>query len=564
MRVSLRKKVLGLMVVSVLIFMIAISIVSISNIVSSGEERNAAYRETLLSEKKQQIKGFVEMAVALINGMPADEMKKTIGKMRYGESGYLWINDFNHFMVSHPDKQKMEGTNQSDLKDPNGIYILQEITKTVREKGEGFLHYSYMKPDQKEMIPKLSFAKAIPGTEWIAGTGIYIDDIDREVARDRDRIKQQISTTIIQYLALLITLSVILLCGAAYLVSRFISGPVQAISGTIKNFNNDLTLRVPVTTGDEIGTLAGWFNEHVANLHRVILMVSEVTERINFQAKTIASTTDQQSSFTTELSSAVVEISSTMEEFSSTANEIAQHSKGVVERADKTLEDTRRGAGEVEILNRKINDVSADIQANLGEIVSLGRKSKEITRIMEIINNIANQTKLIAFNAALEAASAGEAGKRFGVVAVEIRRLADSVVESTGEIEGKINEILDAVNRLVMSSEKTSNMTREGQQYATHTVEMLIDIVESVEEMTGAARQISLSTQQQQIASGQVLLALKDIEQGMHHSTDSVLTVNSVTGELAQLSEKLKSLVMLFKLNPEDPIPLSDGSGNRP
>jgi methyl-accepting chemotaxis protein len=457
----------------------------------------------------------------------------------------------------------MEGTDQSDLKDPNGVYILREITRTVREKGEGFLRYSYMKPDQKEMIPKLSFAKAIPGTEWIAGTGIYIDDIDREVAKDRAKIKQEISNTIIQYLAILITLSVILLCGATYLVSRFISGPVQAISGTIKNFNNDLTLRVPVTTGDEIGALAGWFNEHVANLHRVILMVSEVTERINFQANTIASTTDQQSSFTTELSSAVVEISATMEEFSSTANEIAQHSKGVVERADKTLEDTRRGAGEVETLNRKINDVSVDIQANLGEIVALGRKSKEITKIMEIINNIANQTKLIAFNAALEAASAGEAGKRFGVVAVEIRRLADSVVESTGEIEGKINEILDAVNRLVMSSEKTSNMTREGQQYATQTVEMLIDIVESVEEMTGAARQISLSTQQQQIASGQVLLALKDIEQGMHHSTDSVLTVNSVTGELAQLSEKLKSLVMLFKLNPEDQIPLSDGSGDR-
>jgi methyl-accepting chemotaxis protein len=563
MNVSLQKKVLGLMVVSMLIFMIAISMVSISNIVSRGDERSTAYRETILSEKKQQIKGFVEMAVTLITGMPADEMKKTIGKMHYGESGYLWINDFNHYMVSHPDKQKMEGTDQSDLKDPNGVYILREITKTVRENGEGFLHYSYMKPGQKEMIPKLSFAKAIPGTEWIVGTGIYIDDIDREVTKDKAKIKQEISNTIIQYLVILISLSVILLGGAAYLVNRFISGPVQAISSTIKNFNNDLTLRVPVTTEDEIGTLASWFNEHVANLHRVILMVSEVTERINVQSKTMASTTDQQSSFTTELSSAVVEISSTMEEFSSTANEIAQHSKGVVERADKTLEETRRGASEVETLNRKINDVSVDIQANLGEIVALGRKSKEINKIMEIINNIANQTKLIAFNAALEAASAGDAGKRFGVVAVEIRRLADSVVESTGEIEGKINEILDAVNRLVMSSEKTSNMTREGQQYATQTVEILLDIVESVEEMTGAARQISLSTQQQQIASGQVLLALKDIEQGMHQSTDSVFTVNSVTGELAQLSEKLKSLVMLFKLNPEDQFPLSDDSRDR-
>jgi methyl-accepting chemotaxis protein len=563
MKMSLRKKILGLMVISVLVFMIVISIVSISNIVSRGEERSAAYRATLLSEKEQQIKGYIEMAVALLNGMPADEMKKTVGKMRYGDSGYLWINDFKHYMVSHPDKQKMEGTDQSDLKDPNGIYILREITKTVREKGEGFLHYMYMKPGGKEKIPKLSFAKGIPGTDWIIGTGIYIDDVDREVAKDTAKIKQEISNTIFQYLAILIALSLLLLLGAAYLVSRFISGPVEAISHTIKNFNNDLTLTVPVTTTDEIGALAGWFNEHVLNLHQVITMVSDVTGKINAEAKTIAATSDQQSSFTTELSSAVVEISSTMEEFSSTANEIAQHSKGVVERADRTLEDTRRGAGEVEILNRKINDVSTDIQTNLNEIVALGRKSKEITKVMEIINNIANQTKLIAFNAALEAASAGEAGKRFGVVAVEIRRLADSVVESTGEIEGKINEILDAVNRLVMSSEKTSNMTREGQTYATQTSEMLLDVVDSVEEMTGAARQISLSTQQQQIASGQVLLALKDIEQGMHHSADSVQTVNSVTGELAQLSEKLKSLVMLFKIKEDPAVPLSTASGRK-
>lgn len=549
------------MVIAVLVFMIVISIVSISNIISRGEARSEAFRATILNEKKLQIKGIVEMAVGMITQMPPEESKTAIGKMRYGDNGYLWINDFTNLMVSHPDK-KMEGKDQSDLKDPNGLYIVRELTKMVQANGEGFLQYMYKKPGQEVMIPKVSFAKGIPGTNWLVGTGIYIDDIDREVAKDLAKIKQDISATIVQYMAILLALSLILLVGAAYLISRFISGPIKAISGTIQNFNNDLTITIPVTTKDEVGVLAGWFNEHVENLHRVITMVAEVTERINSQAKTMAMTTAQQSSFTTELSSAVVEISSTMEEFSSTANEIAQHSKGVVDRADKTLVDTRLGAGEVETLTRKINEISVDIQSNLGEIVALGRKSKEITKIMEIINNIANQTKLIAFNAALEAASAGEAGKRFGVVAVEIRRLADSVVESTGEIEGKISEILDAVNRLVMSSEKTSNMTREGQQYAAHTVEMLLDIVDGVEVMTGAARQISLSTQQQQLASGQVLVAVKDIEQGMHHSADTVHTINSVSGELAQMSDKLKSLVMLFKLKQNNDTSSATSSGD--
>jgi methyl-accepting chemotaxis protein len=220
----------------------------------------------------------------------------------------------------------------------------------------------------------------------------------------------------------------------------------------------------------------------------------------------------------------------------------------VVEQADKTLEDTKNGAAEVENLTFKVNDISSTIQENLSEIVELGRKSKEINKVMEIINNIANQTKLIAFNAALEAASAGEAGKRFGVVAVEIRRLADSVVESTTEIEGKITEILDSVNRLVMSSEKSSQLIQEGQEYASHTVVMLIESVDGVEETTTAARQISLSTQQQQIASSQVVLALKDIEEGVRFATESIHKTNGVTDELSNISDQLRNLVMTLKV----------------
>jgi len=279
----------------------------------------------------------------------------------------------------------------------------------------------------------------------------------------------------------------------------------------------------------------------------LIMQLSTISDKINSHAGSIAMGMEQQAGFATQLSSSVVEISSTMEEFSSTASQIAQHSQGVVECADKTLDDTKHGASEVENLTFKIMEISATIQSNLDEIVELGKKSKEINKIMEIINNIANQTKLIAFNAALEAASAGEAGKRFGVVAVEIRRLADNVVESTSEIEGKITEILDSVNRLVMSSEKSSQMILEGQQYASHTVSMLIESVDGVEETTSSARQISLSTQQQQIASGQVVVALKEIEQGVRYSTDAVHKANIVTGQLAALAQQLKEMIITFK-----------------
>ena len=549
MEITLRKKVLGLTFICVFSMALVISTLSIMNIVSRGEARIAAYRATLISERQQQIKGYVDMAVRVLEKSTPEEARKTVRNMRYGESGYLWINDFNNIMLVHPDS-RLEGKDQSDLRDPNGVYIVREIVKTCREKGEGFLNYMWKAPGKEELKPKISFAKAIPSRNWIVGTGVYVDDIDAAVVKERTAISREVSSSITQYIALSLTVLILMQILAFLLVNRFIAGPIEKITGILRNFDNDLTANVPVTTADEVGELARWFNEHIGRLHQIIGKVSGITEKIHTHTGAIALTMDQQSGFSTQLSSSVVEISSTMEEFTSTASQIAQHSQGVVERADKTLEDTKVGAAEVENLSFKVNDLSHNIQANLSEIVELGRKSKEINKVMEIINNIANQTKLIAFNAALEAASAGEAGKRF-VVAVEIRRLADSVVESTAEIEGKITEILDSVNRLVMSSEKSFQLIQEGQEYAAHTVAMLIESVDGVEETTDAARQISLSTQQQQIASSQVVLALKDIEQGVRYATDSIHQTNSVTDELLDLSEQLKNLVMTFKIDKE-------------
>ena len=383
----------------------------------------------------------------------------------------------------------------------------------------------------------------------MVGTGLYIDDIDEAVAAEQDRIRQEVKTTILTQLSVALAVAVLLLVGAAFFVSRFITGPLEIITRTMRGFDNDLTITIPVSTTDEVGDLAEWLNQHLRNLHRSIRMVAKVTGELHNHAGTISSTISQQSSFAAELSSSVAEMTSTMEELSASAGQIAQHSQGVVERADRTLADTRNGASEVGALTVKISAINSDMQVNLAEIVELGRKSKEITKIMEIINNIANQTKLIAFNAALEAASAGEAGKRFGVVAVEIRRLADSVVVSTAEIEGKITEILDAVNRLVMSSEKTSSMMQEGQVSASHTVAMLNSMVDGVEESTDSARQISLSTQQQQIASSQVLLAIREIDQGVRQSTESARESNVVAEELSDLAGKLKTLVTTFKID---------------
>jgi methyl-accepting chemotaxis protein len=343
---------------------------------------------------------------------------------------------------------------------------------------------------------------------------------------------------------------------------RSLMSPLGAMMDRLREISNherevtDLTIRLQQQTHDEIGLVAGEFNALLEKMQQIISLVTDITGEINSCAGTVSSSVHQQASFTSQLSSSVSEISSTMEEFTSTAAEIARHTQGVVETAETTLHDTKEGAVKVETLTDKMAEISCDNQHAIREIVELGRKSKEITKIMGIINTIANQTKLIAFNAALEAASAGEAGKRFGVVALEIRRLADNVFESTEEIEGKITEILDAVNRLVIASEKSSKGIQDGLEYSTHTTAILNDLVYGAESTTEAARQISLSTQQQQTASSQVVIALRDIEEGVRFSSSSIQQTSEVSRNLTGMAATLRKLVGTFIL--------VEGSGKAP
>jgi methyl-accepting chemotaxis protein len=167
---------------------------------------------------------------------------------------------------------------------------------------------------------------------------------------------------------------------------------------------------------------------------------------------------------------------------------------------------------------------------------------------MEIINNIADNTKLIAFNAALEASGAGEAGKRFGVVAVEIRRLADSVMDSTADIESKITEIHESVNHLVIASEKSSRAIADGLSSSHETTKTLAEILEGAHATSDAAREISLSTMQQRTAVQQVVIALREIEEGAKQSAGAINHVAGIAKNLSALSGNLQDIVKRFIL----------------
>ncbi len=339
-------------------------------------------------------------------------------------------------------------------------------------------------------------------------------------------------------------------------IGRSIVGPLRRLTGETHRIAyglRGLKDRIDesgtgAASGEELRTMSDSFNQMVKELSHIIGKVNIAATGVNSSIARISAAIEEQAAVLAEQSASVAEITSTMEEFSASSRQISEYSGSVVKIATKALDNTRSGADAVVTVTEKMKEIAEDNQANIEEIIKLGKKSKDIARIMQIINSIADQTKLIAFNAAIEASSAGEAGRRFGVVAGEIRRLADTVMGSTEEIDNTIVSIQSDINRLVMVSEKSAQKVMEGLAQSDQTAQRLRAVVDAADATLSAARQISMATLQQESAGEQVLTALREINEGAIQTSNSIGEINSNTIDLMKSSQALKDLVEQFRL----------------
>jgi methyl-accepting chemotaxis protein len=222
-----------------------------------------------------------------------------------------------------------------------------------------------------------------------------------------------------------------------------------------------------------------------------------------------------------------------MEELRSVAEQIADGAQAVNDAATHTQGDVQAGLRAVAETVRRMAEIRASNQASVDEILGLGEKAHQINSVMDLIDDIAAQTRLIAINASIESAAAGEAGKRFGVVASQVRHLAENVAQSTDEIRQRIREIQVATNELVIAAEQGTKKIEQGVDLSQTTQRALDQIAQSAEQTSLSAGQISISTRQQQTAVEQVVTA-------------------HVVADLGKWTDTLNDLVALFDLGQED------------
>jgi methyl-accepting chemotaxis protein len=264
---------------------------------------------------------------------------------------------------------------------------------------------------------------------------------------------------------------------------------------------------------------------------------------INSSSTELQAAATQQASGSREQASATSEVSTTIRELLSTSKQIAESAQRVARIAEETAGGARTGDETVHRAQDAIASIKRQVDMIVGHMLDLGKKSQQAGNILEIINELAEQTNILAINAAIEAAGAGEGGKRFGVVADEIRKLADRVGGSTKEIRTLIDDIRTSVNTTVMATESGTKAVDFGaRQFGDVTVSFK-QIASLVGTTTEAAREIELSTKQQTTAVEQVNVAISNVAQATKEGEASANQTLQTATQLATLSAELTLLI---------------------
>jgi len=297
---------------------------------------------------------------------------------------------------------------------------------------------------------------------------------------------------------------------------------VAAIAGVAAVFAILIAAALTRALGRQIGTAVGQVQSSSAELHAAAT---------------------QQAAGMRQQASAMTEITTTISELLTTSRQIAESAQRVAQMALQTGGSARTGDETVARANESFAGIQRQVEQIVGHMLELGRKSQHIGTVLDIVSELAEQTNILAINATIEATGAGESGRRFAVVADEIRKLADRVGGSTKEIRSLIDDVRSAVNTTVMATETGSKSVELGSRQFIDVATSLRNISGLVGTTTEAAREIELSTKQQSTAVEQVNVAIANITQASRETEASATQTLQTASQLAALSKELLRVV---------------------
>ncbi|WP_347332487.1 methyl-accepting chemotaxis protein [Marinimicrobium locisalis] len=382
----------------------------------------------------------------------------------------------------------------------------------------------------------------------------HLDVVSERRLQQVDSLNQQINEDkryMISALSLSGILGTLISLGAAAFLPMLVTRPLNQISARIQDIaegDGDLTLRVNLDRTDELGQLAEQVNRFMARLQRLIGDVRNTTEEVSTSTEQVlqASTSSQKAA--DEQGQAINMVVAAVNELTAAIGEVAQNTNETAESAKNANQTTEDGRNRLERAVRRVDSLASHIGETAESMRRLEEEAQNVTSVIDVIRGVAEQTNLLALNAAIEAARAGEQGRGFAVVADEVRTLASRTQQSTEDIRNMLTRLQGGVQEAVEAMSSSRELTDEAVSAAGEAGESLVDIAEAVQRITNMAIQIASAAEEQSTVTGDIDKNMVEINELASRTSDDAATTAVASERLMQLASSLRELVVRFKV----------------
>ncbi len=555
------------------------------------------YRENLEANVEASLKGETQVAFSILEQLYKKEQAGELTReqaqkqaadmvrdLRYDNGkGYFWIDTkegVNVVLLGRPS----EGKSRIDLVDPNGTYFIKEMLANGLKDGGGFTDLMFAKPNETTPLPKRNYTVCFQPWGWVIGTGVWIDQIDAQVAEEEALLADELQGNIMTAVAVILFLLVLFVAFAVFIGNR-IAAPIQLVTkhiqwmgdGDFRAHQEDAAeMAALAQRPDELGVMTHAMDDMQGKLLKLMQQIVETAEYLAAASEELTSTSEQAATVSKSIAESVMNVAGScneqftevetasgnvsnltahMEEFSATIRE----SSHKIQETDEVAEQGRANVGtavnNMETIDATVTDIAQVIER-------LGEQSQQIGVIIDTISSIADQTNLLALNAAIEAARAGEHGRGFAVVAEEVRKLAEQSQASAGEIAAVVvgiqNDTENAVKAMKEGVEQVKSGTgavKDAGGSFAHIAEMVSVVADNSNTMENAVGVLADSTMKINEAiekinamSRNVASEAETVSAATEEETASMLEIADASRKLAEQAQELQNSLSQFRL----------------
>ncbi|HEY9102862.1 methyl-accepting chemotaxis protein [Chitinimonas sp.] len=530
---------LGLIIVGAVVGLMLIAGYSLSTLRSTMLEDRRAQIKLVLSLAAKQVAYYqsLEQSGKMSRDEAQAKAQEALRGLHDGDD-YVFARTLGAMVLVHPDVRK-QGKIDQGSKLPDGRTTMQAYLDVLSKADFGYTDIVTKRPGGDVEVPKINGVAKINGWDWLIGFGVFVDDIDKAYWRLAVNFLVIGGLVLAALIALALTMS--------RTIYRRLGGEpdyaaevAQAIAG------GDLSRKVAgqFERDSLLGSVASMqqsLRDMIEGIQGSSGSLGSAAQDLSLQMEQINQASRQSADATSATAAAIEEMSVSVDHISGSARETEQNSARSSELAS-------RGEGLVNQAAEEIERVSAQIADASGLIGGLVERSREIDGIASVIKEIADQTNLLALNAAIEAARAGEQGRGFAVVADEVRKLAERTTQATGQITTMIQAIQDDTGSVVDSMQSVTPKVARGVSLAGEAAAALREINEGAAATLDKVRDVANATAEQSLASSSVASNVERIAHMVEESAASVQAANRNVLALEKLAQELKSSVSRFRL----------------